>query len=138
MHILLALRNLAEHALIVQTRQPEQTVFDYALKGNLSDFYREEISVRKSLGYPPFQTFIKITREGTKVEARKAMEDLKKYLAPYEVSLFESFHRGTDKNYTVHGLLMLERDEWVDKTLLSKLRSLSPEFQIKIDPDSLL
>lgn len=138
MHILLALRNLAEHALIVQTRQPEHTVFDYALKGNLSDFYREEISVRKSLGYPPFQIFIKITREGTKIEARKAMEDLKKYLAPYQVSLFESFHKGTDKNYNVHGLLLLERDEWVNKVLLSKLRSLSPEFQIKIDPDSLL
>lgn len=138
MRILLALRNLAEHALIVQTRQPEQSVFDYALKGNLSDFYREEISVRKSLGYPPFRTFIKITREGTKAEARKAMEDLKKYLAPYDVSLFESFHKGTDKHYVVHGLLVLDRDQWVDKTLLSKLRSLSPEFQIKIDPDSLL
>ncbi len=138
MHILLFLRNIAEHALIVQTRQPDQSVFDYALKGNLSDFYREEIGVRKSLGYPPFQTFIKISREGKKVEARKAMEEAKKFLAPYEVSLFESFHKGTDANYIVHGLIMLGSDEWVDKTLLSKLRALPPDFQIKIDPDSLL
>lgn len=138
MHILLSLRSLAEHALIVQTRQPEHNVFDYALKGNLSDFYREEISMRKSLGYPPFQIFIKISREGTKVEARKAMEEVKKFLKPYEMSLFESFHKGTDRTYVVHGLIVLERDEWIDKTLLQKLRGLSPEFQIKIDPDSLL
>lgn len=138
MHILLSLRNLAEHALIVQTRQPNQSVFDYALKGNLSDFYREEIGVRKSLGYPPFQTFIKISREGKRAEARKAMEEAKKFLAPYEVSLFESFHKGTDENYTVHGLIVLELDEWVDKNLLVKLRALPPDFQIKIDPDSLL
>lgn len=138
MHILLSLRQLAEQALIIQTRQPEQSVFDYALKGNLSDFYREEIALRKSLGYPPFQTFIKITREGKKVEARKAMEEAKKFLAPYEISLFESYHKGTDTNYMVHGLIMLGADEWVDKTLLSKLRALPPDFQIKIDPDSLL
>ncbi|MEY4602257.1 MAG: hypothetical protein RL292_198 [Candidatus Parcubacteria bacterium] len=138
MHILLLLRHLAERALIVQTRQPEQSVFDYALKGNLSDFYREEIALRKSLGYPPFQTFIKISREGKKVEARKAMEEAKKFLAPYDVSLFESYHKGTETNYIVHGLIVLGADEWVDKTLLSKLRALPPDFQIKIDPDSLL
>ncbi len=138
MHILLSLRNMAEQALIIQTRQPEQSVFDYALKGNLSDFYREEIALRKSLGYPPFQTFIKISREGKKVEARKAMEEAKKFLAPYEISLFESYHKGTETNYMVHGLIMLGADEWVDKALLSKLRALPPDFQIKIDPDSLL
>ncbi|MHB1316249.1 MAG: primosomal protein N' family DNA-binding protein [Minisyncoccota bacterium] len=138
MHILLALRNLAEHAFIIQTRQPEQNVFDYALKGNLSDFYREEISLRKKLNYPPFQTFIKISKEGKKVEARKAMEEAKKFLAPYEVSLFESFHKGTNENYTVHALIILDRRDWVDKVLLSKLRALPPDFQIKIDPDSLL
>ncbi len=138
MHILLSLRALAEHAFIVQTRQPDQHVFDYALKGNLSDFYREEIAVRKSLGYPPFQTFIKISREGKKVEARKAMEEAKKFLTPYEVSLFESFHKGTDQNYVVHGLIVLEQDQWIDKNLLLKLRALPPDFMIKIDPDSLL
>ncbi|MCX6703808.1 MAG: hypothetical protein NTV02_03945 [Candidatus Zambryskibacteria bacterium] len=138
MHILLSLRSLTEQALIVQTRQPDQSVFDYALKGNLSDFYREEISIRKSLGYPPFQTFIKISREGTKVEARKAMEEVQKFLKPHDLSLFESFHKGANQTYVVHGLLVLEKDEWIEQTLLSKLRSLSPLFQIKIDPDSLL
>ncbi len=138
MHILLSLRTMAEQALIVQTRQPEQSVFEYALKGNLSDFYREEIALRKNLGYPPFQTFIKVSREGKKVEARKAMEEAKKFLAPYDVSLFESFHKKTDTNYIVHGLIVLPADEWVDKTLLAKLKALPPDFQIKIDPDSLL
>lgn len=138
MHILLSLRTLAEHAVIIQTRQPDQHVFDFALKGNLSDFYREEIKIRKDLGYPPFRTFIKISREGKKNEARKAMEAAKKFLVPYDVSLFESFHKGTDHHYIVHGLIVLEQDQWVDPRLLSKLRSLPPDFQIKIDPDSLL
>jgi primosomal protein N' (replication factor Y) len=138
MRIILSLRNLAHTGVIVQTRQPNQSVFEYALKGNLSDFYREEIAIRKSLGYPPFSTFIKISREGNRAEIRKAMEELKTYCKPHDMSLFESFHKGPQHMHIVNGLIVLPRGEWIDKPLLQKLRSLSPEYQIKIDPDSLL
>ncbi len=147
---------------MVQTRRPDETVFDYALKGNLADFYREEIDERKRFGYPPFNTFIKISLEGLKSEVRVQMEKLKADLSgspasdqgaekvqQYELSIFEAFHPGVGRKYTVHGLLMLPHGSWPasartsgevrpDTVLTQKLRALSPQFTIKIDPDTLL
>jgi len=40
MNIILSLRSLASKKMIIQTRRPDELIFDYALKGNLADFYR--------------------------------------------------------------------------------------------------
>lgn len=165
MGIILSLRSIALKKILVQTRRPEEKIFDYALKGNVSDFYRDEIAERKRFGYPPFNTFIKITLEGNKLETRAKMEKLKEDLTkpsvstdgrptpterefrePYDLNIFEAFHSGPSKKYVVHGLLMLPRGKWSfnsvqdkpDPILLSKLRALSPQFSVRIDPDSLL
>ncbi len=148
MNVILALRGIAERTVIVQTRRPDEVVFDYGLKGNLADFYHEEIAERKKYGYPPFHTFIKISLEGPKIEVRAKMEELKADLATlsvensnekqYDLSIFEAFHPGAGRKYVVHGLLMLPYGVWPDVVLTQKLRSLSPQFTIKIDPDSLL
>lgn len=138
MNIMLQLRALAEKMVLVQTRRPTESIFEYALKGNLADFYREEIDERKNLGLPPVNTFIKISLEGSKVEARAKMDKLRNDLLPYELNTFDAFHARVGKKYIVHGLIMMPREKWPDTTLVQKLRSLSPQFSIKIDPDSLL
>jgi primosomal protein N' (replication factor Y) len=43
LHILIKIRSLAEANFVVQTRIPNEKILDYAVKGNLMDFYREEI-----------------------------------------------------------------------------------------------
>ncbi|MBI4155805.1 MAG: hypothetical protein HY507_01060, partial [Candidatus Zambryskibacteria bacterium] len=70
-HILLSLRALAEKRMVVQTRREDRRIFDYALHGNLIDFYRDEIEERKLVGYPPFATHVKITLEGEKNKMKK-------------------------------------------------------------------
>jgi primosomal protein N' (replication factor Y) len=138
MNMVVALRSLAEKTVMIQTRKPEEKVFEWALKGNISDFYREEIAERKQFGYPPFNTFIKLTLQGNKADIRKKMEQAESMLKPYEVNIFEAFHRGVDRSYILHGLIIIPRDKWVDKNLLEKLRMLSPEFAIHVDPENLL
>ena len=137
-HILLGLRAISEKNLIFQTRQENTKVFDYAMRGNLIDFYRDEIAERESIGYPPFTTYIKITLEGEKGVTKKQMEETVEFMRPYTLTVFEAFIAGSKNKYTVNALISLPQGKWVDKILLEKLRQLPPQYVIKIDPATLL
>lgn len=137
-HILLSLRSIAERHMIIQTRQEKTNIFTHALRGNLVDFFRDEIDERKTFGYPPFTTYIKLTIEGDKSSVKKQMADISTYLEPYVLSVFDAFKPGPKQKYTAHGLVTLPKGTWVDEVLLSKLRGLPPSVSIKIDPDTLL
>ncbi|MCX6702133.1 MAG: hypothetical protein NTX96_03000 [Candidatus Zambryskibacteria bacterium] len=137
-HILLTLRALSQKRLIFQTRQENAKMFDYALRGNLIDFYRDEIEERKSIGYPPFTTYIKITIEGERDAIKKIMSETIEFMKPYDVSMFDAFNPGSKSKYTIHGLISLPKGKWVDRVLLDKLRSLPQQFMIRIDPITLL
>lgn len=138
-HILLEMRALTQKNMIVQTRQENIPLFDHALKGNLIDFYRDEIQERKEINYPPFVTNIKLTIEGSRVAIKKQMDEIVENLKPFEVSVFEAFSpKKTAGVYTLHGLITLPKNDWVNDDLLAKLRQLPPFVMIKIDPDTLL
>lgn len=47
--------------VIVQTRQPEAQVYQFALKHDFEGFAKEELQARQLFGYPPFVQMIKIT-----------------------------------------------------------------------------
>lgn len=138
-HILLEMRAMSQKNMILQTRQDTLPLFDYALRGNLIDFYRDEIQERKEINYPPFVTNIKLTIEGTRVAIKKQMEKITEDLKPFEMSVFEAFSpKKTAGIYTLHGLITLPKNDWVDDELLTKLRNLPPFVMVKIDPDTLL
>ncbi len=137
-HILLTLRALSDKNFLIQSRQPDKKIFEYAVRGNLIDFYREEIEDRKAIGYPPFRTYIKITLEGEKSKIKKQMEETTEYLKPYDLTVFDAWSPGSKTQYMVHGLISIPNGKWVDKNLLEKLRGLSPQYTIKIDPATLL
>jgi primosomal protein N' (replication factor Y) len=136
--MLIRIRSLTSRNFIVQTRKADEKVFEYGLKGNMSDFYRLSMEERKKYHYPPFSVLIKITLEGKKDDIVKTMEETQTHLEPYEVDVFPAFTNTVKGNYVLHGLIRLERNAWVDTTLLSKLRSLPPSVSIKVDPDTLL
>ncbi len=138
LYMLIRIRSLTTRRLIVQTRKPDEKVFEYGLKGNSSDFYREEIEQRKKFNYPPFSTLIKITLEGKKEEIVKQMEEVQNTLEPFEVEVFPAFTHTVKGNYVLHGLMRLSRDKWPDSGLIEKIRSLSPSVIVKVDPETLL
>lgn len=141
-HILIEIKELTKRNFLIQTRQEEQSfglkIFDYAIRGNLLDFYKDEIADRKSIGYPPFALYIKITTEGEKPEVKKIMEEVLEFLKPYELSIFSGWRPERDSKYTLNGLISLSPESWVDKELLKKLRELPLNFSIKVNPASLL
>ena len=138
LYILLHLRQIAQKSFILQTRAIEDRIFDYALKSNVLDFYREEISERKIYNYPPFSVLIKISLRGKKDAVQSEMEKICEYLKPYELALFPAFVKNADGLFSMHGVIKIARRKWVDDELAMKLLSLPPQFTIAVDPESLL
>lgn len=138
MYALIRLRSMAERTLTVQTRKAEESVFEYALKGNISDFYRSVLDERKKFGYPPFETLIKLTVEGGKEDIAREMAGLQTLMAPRETVVFPAFTAVKRGRSVIHGLIKVPRREWPDAELVGKIRSLPPSVTVKVDPESLL
>ncbi len=137
-YLLLKMRYITARKFILQTRNAEEKVLEQALKGNLIDFFRQQIDDRKQFNYPPFSVLIKITLEGDRDEIVKEMDSIQTLLEPYEVDVFPAFTQSKRGKQVLHGLIKIERKKWIDELLLAKLRSLPPQVMIKVDPDSLL
>jgi primosomal protein N' (replication factor Y) len=136
--ILLRMKQLARKRLVIQTRKPEQKVFEYALKGSLIDFYRDEIKEREFFDYPPFSTLIKITAAGEKSKVVLEMEKLKAFFKGYDMVAFPAFIHTFKGKHVMHALLKVARTSWPDKALVEKLMQLPPYLSVRVDPESLL
>ncbi|MBI2096073.1 MAG: primosomal protein N' [Candidatus Taylorbacteria bacterium] len=138
LNILFRLKQMAQKNFLIQTRQPEQKVFDYALKGNLTDFYRQELAERKTFEYPPFSTLIKVTRSGKRERVKEEMGKLSAALAGEDFVIFPAFIHTVKGKYVMHCLLKLREGRWIDEKLFGKLASLPLSFTVNVNPESLL
>jgi primosomal protein N' (replication factor Y) len=93
--IILQTRNLAKENFILQTHNVDDPTVEFAVNGNLMEFYKKEIEDREVLGYPPFGIFIKITVRGNRNFVAKEAEYLKKVLEGHDAATFSSliFHK---------------------------------------------
>jgi primosomal protein N' len=135
---LLQLKQVASKNFIIQTRQPEEKIFDYAITGNLIDFYRDEIAERNSLGYPPFKILIKISLSGNGNSIKKEMANLEKILTPWSPLVYPSLNKNKQGSPVINLLIRLPAEAWPEEKLLNYLRQLPPNFDINIDPLSVL
>lgn len=138
LNTLLRIRQFAGINFIIQTRNPTEKVFHYATEGNLIDFYREEIEERMKFGYPPFKTLIKISREGKPEEVRRDMDQLAEILSDYNPNIFPAFISELKGKYRMHALIKIPANTWVNSSLLSKLKDLSPDYIVDVEPESIL
>ena len=139
-NMLLSLRIKTLSHFLIQTRNPDEKIFEYIKNGNLLDFYRNEIKQRKDFSYPPFSVLIKITYQGRKPTAIKEMDKLSKILQDkgYSPSVYQSFSPGIKGAYSINALLKLDRGSWMDENLVAILRLIPPSFVVRVDPADLL
>ncbi len=111
------LRELTKTELVIQTRNIGKQILFLAATGNITDFYQNEIAERLALSYPPFSIFIKIEGAGLPKDkfARWQPDVLKDSL-----------------------IIRMPREQWPDRELLGELLLLPPQFNIKVDPESIL
>jgi primosomal protein N' (replication factor Y) (superfamily II helicase) len=137
--LILNLRSLTKEILLIQTRHKGNPTLEMSLEGAVSKFYDHEIQQRRELDYPPFTTLIKITAEHKDPErVVRYINEAKEVLGPKKLLVFPAFTSRIKGLYRMHALLEAEKDEWPDKKILQKLRSLPPHLEIRVDPDTVL
>ena len=139
--LLLKLRSLAKKSFLIQTRFPKLPIFANILKGNISEFYKEEIENRKIFQYPPFKLLIKITKEGKKEnQLNKEIETLQKILVEWKPITYPAFIPKIKNLYIKHLLLKIDPASWPKKQekLSRILSSLPLSYKVDIGPESLL
>lgn len=85
-----SLWDATEQDLYIQTRDTSATLLHHLVRGSLGEWYREELDLRLSLGYPPAThlLLLEIARD-THSEAKEAAEKLVHFFSPYHPSLIE-------------------------------------------------
>ena len=149
--IIISIISKTKDKLIIQTKKEDDQILLAIKNGNLLSTIRNELDERKSLGYPPFLRFIKITHLGNKIESIKARELLEEIFKEYNPIIFSGFHTKTKGQYTTNALIKIKNENWsippltisgsIDETLSLKLlfiSSISSPFEIFVDPENLL
>lgn len=144
--LILQTKDIAKENFLIQTRNPADPTINFAITGNLIEFYKKEIEDRQILSYPPFDIFIKITTRGTRNFVTKETENLKNILKEYNATIFNSVHEKKGEQAAINAVIKIPKEKWPHFTetsgdkpnLLSILKSLPPHFEIKVDPDNLL
>ena len=140
-NLLLRLKTLAKKTFIIQTRMADQPLFDDAIRGNISGFYKKELETRKQFQYPPFKTLIKITKENkNKIALKKEIQALEEKLEKWHPLSYPAFTPKIKNIYSWHILLKIEPQKWPseERELHQILSSLPPAWKINVDPESLL
>lgn len=140
-YLLLELRALAKKTFLVQTRLAENSIFNEALRGNVSGFYKTELENRRLFQYSPYKTLIKITREGKdKLKIKKEIQALEQQLSQWIPFSYPAFTQKIKNIYSWHILLKINPEIWPngDQKLYNLISSLPPSWKINVDPESLL
>ena len=127
--VLEPLLEYSHNMVFVQTRIPEDPLFEICKKENITDYIKAELKERKELAHVPYTTFILLRKEGsfTKKEAD---------------SLVDLFPACKPHIYKVHNdirvLLRVTHDRFiVDTTLQRRLQGLYPHIIVEVNPQTL-
>ena len=66
------------------------------------------------------------------------MQKLPALFTPFDTDIFAAFTNKVRGKHVMHALIKIPEGKCVDKNVLKTLRSLPPQFMIKVDPESIL
>jgi len=133
---------LAKKNFVIQTRMKENPIFEKIIRGDLLQFYRQEILDRRNFDYPPFKRIIKISLEGKRGAVEKEMEMAISLLNKWQMDKFRMPIPGDNEKIKTIILLRVDPNNWPNKNnicsqLFKALVALPPHFSIKVDPENL-
>lgn len=135
---LIDLRSKALRHFFIQTRLPDNPLWKHLLSGDLLNFYRDELAGRKLFRLPPFSVLIKISYTNTEEKAREATTWLARVLEAEKPLVYPSFSETTRGSFTMHALMKIDSNRWPDDTMVHKLLELPDDFDVRVDPESIL
>jgi len=131
------IREMAKMRSIIQSRNIGREILSWATQGNIIDFYQNELADRKTLLYPPFSLFIKVSIIVKETDLKREREYLEKLFATWDPEFIE---KKTGKAGQTNLSLVLRRlrGSWPEEELVERLTLLGPQFLIKVDPETIL
>lgn len=136
LNLIIETHKLATKHFIIQTQLTDNGLFNQALTGNLSDFFRNELQERRLLNYPPFSKLIKISCNGPKQAVLNSIKHLATDLKKYKPLVVPDLETHTS-HYKASLILKLPLTN-LDPELLDIIKSLPPAWLIDVDPESIL
>ncbi|MDP3956105.1 MAG: hypothetical protein Q8Q18_02585 [bacterium] len=141
------LRERSIEPLIIQTRHPKHPVFNYFQNKSFSAFYEQELSERKTYGYPPFSALIRLSVTAPKSVIETLVHDISRVLINVQSVNYEALRSFKKGESTTHILITVPLDAWFrvarnqqeegDENyteLLHTLRLLPQHVRIEYDP----
>lgn len=122
--------------VIIQTKLPENTTIQYALKQDFEAFFENELETRKLFSYPPFTHFIKCLFEGK--DQKKTFEIAKTFRAslvkklPHTYAIHPTLPSGHPKIKDIYRFQFLIRGP-IKPTLQSEILALRQSFPFPRD-----
>ncbi len=139
--------------IIIQTRLPDQNVWDYIKKENILEFLEEEIKTRKLLSLPPFSNILKwqINKKDIrmKIEIEKILKKIfKEESLPFEVLAKnrENINYKIDKKTGNHiANMIIKKEFWqkekdgkiIPSSFAKKVTTLLSDFKLEINPPNI-
>lgn len=136
--ILFYLRERADTALIVETREPKHLVMQTLASGNPADFYRADLAERERYGYPPFTLFVGLTMRGTPAAIEKLRLLVKETFADTDLVGPLAAEQVDTSQWLARAVIRLPRSAWPDEALTERLKALPPAIEVTIDPDEIV
>ena len=130
--------------VILQTYQPDHFVIQTASRHDYREFYRQELSHRRQLRYPPFTKLVRLeTRSTDAIQVRKRAQEMGKkikkwvqkgnHAATYVTGPAPCFFSRIRGEYRWHIIL-----RGPDPTPIIQDRLRGPEWRIEVNPPSFL
>jgi primosomal protein N' (replication factor Y) len=136
--IITTLRAKITTHFILQTRDTTLPWYEWALQGNLLEWYRHESTSRNAFHYPPFSTIVKLTTKGTKEAVTKMMDGIKKMFDPFSPVIFPGFIGKIRQEYQMHAMMSVPKGKWPNPDILAVLADLPSKVTVQVEPESLI
>ncbi len=137
MHLLLQLRELSTRDFVIQTRKPDDPLFDLLVRGDCMTWYQDELAERKQFNYPPYSVLIRVSGDRADATGETEMRALHTELTEYHPQLYAPRNR-TGSKERLHLLLRIAPNLWPNRALVDRLKLLPPQYTVQVDPESLL
>jgi primosomal protein N' (replication factor Y) len=138
MHLMTTLKKKTTTCLLLQTKNPKQDIIELGLGGEIGNFQKRELVLRKKFGYPPEKILIKITITEEKEKAKRLSSFIMSTLETYSPILFPAFIKSKKGKTIAHILLKIDPTTYPSDDLKNKLLSLPPSVAVNVSPQSLL
>lgn len=127
--VLEPLLEYSQNTVIVQTRIPNDPLFEICTNENITDYIKSELKERKELSHVPYTTFILIRRE--KFLTKKEADSLIDIFPACKPHIYKV---GSD----IRVLLRVAEERFLeDEKLQKKLQDLYPHLIIEVNPQTL-